>query len=257
MVGAGVQADRLSGDGGAEPLAGSLATVSGAHFTPVVSLAAWRTGEGVRGREAAAHTGAAYWLTSSIGFADPGRAFTYAGIAPALVVPFIAAGPGRDPVPRSIRWRPTASSAVADRGSPAREHSRSAARSHGAVRLRAQRGPLPDGRRFPHPPDRRPRSGPLGRVDPAVVEARKEAGVDISAEIPKVLTIEAVQVSDVVITMGCGDACPILPGKRYEDWRLGQDVVAVRPIRDEIEARVRVLIGDLLPGATPDAQEPA
>ncbi|WP_062353181.1 arsenate reductase ArsC [Herbidospora yilanensis] len=93
-------------------------------------------------------------------------------------------------------------------------------------------------------------SAPADHVNPAVVEAMKEAGVDISAEIPKVLTVEAVQSSDVVVTMGCGDACPIFPGKRYEDWRLadpaGQGVAAVRPIRDEIEARVRALIGELL-----------
>jgi protein-tyrosine-phosphatase len=78
-----------------------------------------------------------------------------------------------------------------------------------------------------------------------------EAGVDISAQQPKVLTTEAVQVSDVVITMGCGDVCPIFPGKRYEDWELedpaGQGIDAVRPIRDEIRRRVESLIGELLP----------
>jgi protein-tyrosine-phosphatase len=95
-------------------------------------------------------------------------------------------------------------------------------------------------------------SAPAEAVNPAVVEAMAEAGIDISAEIPKVLTTGAVQASDVVITMGCGDACPFFPGKRYEDWQLddpaGRGVHAVRPIRDQIEARVRVLIGDLLPG---------
>ncbi|WP_355387229.1 arsenate reductase ArsC [Nonomuraea sp. NPDC005650] len=92
-------------------------------------------------------------------------------------------------------------------------------------------------------------SAPADQVNPAVVEAMAERGVDISAEIPKVLTVDAVQASDVVITMGCGDACPIFPGKRYEDWVLddpaGQGVEAVRPIRDAIEARVRALISDL------------
>ncbi|MGW0191996.1 arsenate reductase ArsC [Nonomuraea sp. NPDC003201] len=92
-------------------------------------------------------------------------------------------------------------------------------------------------------------SAPADQVNPAVVEAMAERGIDISAEIPKVLTVDAVQASDVVITMGCGDACPIFPGKRYEDWVLddpaGQGVEAVRPIRDAIEARVRVLISDL------------
>ncbi|MEU7749293.1 arsenate reductase ArsC [Nonomuraea sp. NPDC049158] len=92
-------------------------------------------------------------------------------------------------------------------------------------------------------------SAPADEVNPAVVEAMAERGIDISAEIPKVLTVDAVQASDVVITMGCGDACPIFPGKRYEDWALddpaGQGVEAVRPIRDAIEARVRALIADL------------
>ena len=78
-----------------------------------------------------------------------------------------------------------------------------------------------------------------------------ELGIDMSAEIPKVLTTEAVKESDVVITMGCGDTCPIFPGKRYEDWELedpaGQGVAAVRPIRDDIKSRIESLIADLLP----------
>jgi protein-tyrosine-phosphatase len=86
-----------------------------------------------------------------------------------------------------------------------------------------------------------------------VVEALAEVGIDISAEVPKVLTVEAVQASDVVITMGCGDACPVFPGKRYLDWRLpdpaGQGVDAVRPIRDEIAERVRALIDEIAPTA--------
>lgn len=94
-------------------------------------------------------------------------------------------------------------------------------------------------------------SAPADTVNPAVVEAMREVGIDISAEIPKVLTTDAVRVSDVVITMGCGDACPFFPGKRYEDWKLddpaGQGVDAVRPIREAIETRVRALIVDLLP----------
>ncbi|MEV6977504.1 arsenate reductase ArsC [Kitasatospora sp. NPDC093806] len=92
-------------------------------------------------------------------------------------------------------------------------------------------------------------SAPADTVNPAVVEAMREVGVDISAETPKVLTTEAVQASDVVITMGCGDACPYFPGKRYLDWQLddpaGQGVAAVRPIRDEIERRIRGLLADL------------
>ncbi|MER5561203.1 arsenate reductase ArsC [Streptomyces sp. NPDC002506] len=93
-------------------------------------------------------------------------------------------------------------------------------------------------------------SAPADAVNPAVIEAMKEAGIDISVEIPKVLTTEAVQASDVVITMGCGDACPVFPGKQYLDWKLedpaGQGIDAVRPIRDQIEARVRVLSAELL-----------
>ena len=92
-------------------------------------------------------------------------------------------------------------------------------------------------------------SAPAESVNPAVVAAMLEEGIDISAQRPKVLTTEAVKESDVVITMGCGDACPIFPGKRYEDWVLddpaGQGVDAVRPIRDEIRRRIEELITDL------------
>ena len=94
-------------------------------------------------------------------------------------------------------------------------------------------------------------SAPADKVNPAAVEAMAELGIDMSAEIPKVLTTEAVKDSDVVITMGCGDTCPIFPGKRYEDWELedpaGQGVAAVRPIRDDIRARIECLISELLP----------
>ncbi|MYW65815.1 phosphotyrosine protein phosphatase [Streptomyces sp. SID8379] len=89
-------------------------------------------------------------------------------------------------------------------------------------------------------------SVPGDRVNPAAVEAMKEAGVDISAATPKVLTVEVVELSDYVITMGCGDACPVFPGKQYLDWDLedpaGKGVEAVRPIRDEIRARVEALV---------------
>ncbi|MEU1001415.1 arsenate reductase ArsC [Streptomyces tibetensis] len=94
-------------------------------------------------------------------------------------------------------------------------------------------------------------SAPADTVNPAVVEAMAEAGIDITAEVPKVLTVEAVQASDVVITMGCGDTCPVFPGKRYLDWDLpdpaGQGVAAVRPIRDEIEKRIRGLVDEITP----------
>ncbi|MFJ6788378.1 arsenate reductase ArsC [Streptomyces angustmyceticus] len=94
-------------------------------------------------------------------------------------------------------------------------------------------------------------SAPADTVNPAVVAAMAEVGIDVSAEVPKVLTVEAVQASDVVITMGCGDTCPVFPGKRYLDWQLpdpaGQGVEAVRPIRDDIEQRIRELIEEIVP----------
>jgi arsenate reductase (thioredoxin) len=94
-------------------------------------------------------------------------------------------------------------------------------------------------------------SAPAGTVNPAVVAALAEDGIDISAEVPKVLTVEAVRESDVVITMGCGDVCPVFPGKRYEDWVLedpaGQGIDAVRPIRDLIRRRVEALIAEIAP----------
>lgn len=92
-------------------------------------------------------------------------------------------------------------------------------------------------------------SMPAEQINPVAVAAMLEEGIDIRAERPKVLTTDAVKASDVVITMGCGDACPIFPGKRYEDWALadpaGQGIEAVRPIRDEIRARVLTLLSEL------------
>ena len=96
-------------------------------------------------------------------------------------------------------------------------------------------------------------STPSEEINPAAVAAMTELGVDMSEEFPKPITDEAVTAADVVITMGCGDACPIFPGKRYEDWELedpdGKDLETVRRIRDEIDVRVQELIGELLPGA--------
>lgn len=93
-------------------------------------------------------------------------------------------------------------------------------------------------------------SMPADQINPVAVEAMAEVGIDITAEQPKVLTTEAVQASDVVITMGCGDACPFFPGKRYEDWKLddpaGQGIDAVRPIRDDIRARILQLVSELV-----------
>jgi arsenate reductase len=93
-------------------------------------------------------------------------------------------------------------------------------------------------------------SAPADEVNLAVVEVMREVDVDVSREFPKALTADAVEASDVVITMGCGDACPVFPGKRYLDWDLpdpsGLSVEAIRPIRDEIDARVRALVTELL-----------
>jgi len=95
-------------------------------------------------------------------------------------------------------------------------------------------------------------SAPAREVNPAVVAAMAEVGIDISAELPRPLTDEAARAADVVVTMGCGDACTFYPGKRYLDWALddpaGKTVEEVRPIRDEIDRRVRSLLAELVPG---------
>ncbi|MGW3624086.1 arsenate reductase ArsC [Streptomyces sp. NPDC000880] len=97
-------------------------------------------------------------------------------------------------------------------------------------------------------------SAPADQVNPAAVEAMREVGIDITAETPKILNIDAVKASDVCITMGCGDTCPVFPGKRYLDWTLedpaGQGVEAVRPIRDEIKKLVEGLIEEIAPEKT-------
>jgi arsenate reductase len=99
---------------------------------------------------------------------------------------------------------------------------------------------------------------PSHEVSPSVVEAMAEAGVDISREVPKELTTGAVQEADVVITMGCGDDCPVFPGKRSEDWELadpaGRGIDSIRPVRDEIRTRVEALVTELLPARHADAQ---
>ena len=92
-------------------------------------------------------------------------------------------------------------------------------------------------------------SAPADSINPAVVQVMREVGLDLTREIPKRLTTDAVEAADVVITMGCGDACPVFPGKRYLDWQLddpaGLPVEQVRPIRDEIDRRVRALVSEL------------
>ena len=100
-------------------------------------------------------------------------------------------------------------------------------------------------------------SAPAEQINPAVVEVMQELEIDMSEEFPKPLTDEVVRAADVVITMGCGDACPIYPGKKYEDWQLddpaGQDLETVRRIRDELDQRVQKLIGELLADSAPTA----
>jgi arsenate reductase (thioredoxin) len=94
-------------------------------------------------------------------------------------------------------------------------------------------------------------SEPTDQINPVAIQAMAEVGIDIASSVPKILTTEAVKDSDVVITMGCGDACPIFPGKRYEDWELddpaGQGIEAVRPIRDDIKSRIEKLLAEILP----------
>ncbi len=94
-------------------------------------------------------------------------------------------------------------------------------------------------------------SEPADRINPAAVEVMREVGIDITGRRPRILEYDTVESSDVIVTMGCGDACPYFPGKRYEDWKLddpaGQGIEAVRPIRDEIRTRIEALLADLLP----------
>lgn len=96
-------------------------------------------------------------------------------------------------------------------------------------------------------------SEPGDQINPMAVQAMNEEGIDISQAVPQLMTTDQVQDSDVVITMGCGDVCPIFPGKRYEDWELvdpkGKSIDEVRPIRDDIKARVQALLAELLPAA--------
>jgi arsenate reductase len=95
-------------------------------------------------------------------------------------------------------------------------------------------------------------SEPKDQINPVAIQAMAEDGIDIAGNVPKILTTDAVRESDVVITMGCGDTCPIFPGKRYEDWELddpaGQGIDVVRPIRDDIKGRIEQLLAEILPG---------
>lgn len=97
-------------------------------------------------------------------------------------------------------------------------------------------------------------SAPKDQINPVAIDAMAELGIDIANNVPKVLTVDAVRQSDAVITMGCGDACPVFPGKRYEDWELedpaGKEIDAVRRVRDDIRGRVEQLLGELVPAAS-------
>ncbi|WP_345762403.1 arsenate reductase ArsC [Diaminobutyricibacter sp. McL0608] len=94
-------------------------------------------------------------------------------------------------------------------------------------------------------------SEPKDQINPVAIQAMAEEGIDIANNVPKILTTEAVQDSDVVITMGCGDTCPIFPGKRYEDWELedpaGKDITVVRRVRDDIKGRIQTLLSEIIP----------
>ncbi|TFB84054.1 arsenate reductase ArsC [Cryobacterium algoricola] len=96
-------------------------------------------------------------------------------------------------------------------------------------------------------------SEPGDQINPMAIQAMSEEGIDISQAVPQLMTTDQVQASDVVITMGCGDVCPIFPGKRYEDWELvdpkGKSIEEVRPIRDDIKARIQALLAELLPAS--------
>ena len=216
---------------------------------------------------------AAYWFLSSTSFANPAvtvsRMFsdTFTGIAPSSAPMFVlmqlvggllglflikflypcsarASLNTTSPRMSPLRPRPTRST-------------RRERQAHRPARLRAQRRPFPDGAGYlsqlagDRVAVRSAGSAPADQVNPVAVEAMAEEGIDILGATPKILTTDAVQESDVVVTMGCGDTCPIFPGKRDEDWELGdpagQGIEAVRPIRDEIKNRVEKLLSQLLP----------
>ncbi len=225
-----------------------------------------RSGRGERAPAAVgAYIGAAYWFTSSTSFANPaisvGRMFSdsFAGIAPASVPAFVAAQLAGGAVGCGLvrLLYPTASknagaahpredSSMPDRPSVLFVCVHNAGRSQMAAGFLTHLGA---GR----VEVRSAGSLPAERINPVAVAAMAEVGIDIAAETPKILTADAVQHSTAVVTMGCGDTCPVFPGIRYEDWALddpaGQGIDAVRPIRDAIRARVEKLLGELLPVA--------
>jgi arsenate reductase len=206
-----------------------------------------------------AYIGAAYWFTSSTSFANPavtiGRAFTdtFAGIAPSSVPGYVLAqlagllvGAGLVVALYPDVHRRSVGNTMSDKPSVLFVCVHNAGRSQMAAGwLRHLAGDTVEVRSAG--------SEPGDRVNPAAVEAMREVGIDITGETPKKLEWETAESSDVIITMGCGDACPIFPGKRYEDWKLedpaGKGVEAVRPIRDEIRTRIEKLLVDLVPAS--------
>jgi arsenate reductase (thioredoxin) len=218
-----------------------------------------RTGRaGMSAAAVGAYIGAAYWFTSSTSFANPavtiGRMFsnTFAGIAPASVPAFVlaqlvGAGLGAGLV---LALYPDVGASADDAVVPHGAKPsvlfvcvHNAGRSQMAVGwLSALAGDRIEVRSAG--------TAPAERINTVAVEAMAEVGIDITDQRPKILTVDAVEISDVVITMGCGDTCPILPGVSYRDWELsdpaGKGIDAVRPIRDEIKIRVQSLITELL-----------
>ena len=245
----------------------------------LVVFALARSGRGALAPAAVAGwVGAAYWATSSTSFANPavtiGRAFTgtFAGIAPASVPGFVAAqaiggvlgrGPGLGLLPGCPAggWRAAGPGrAGGGGGGPGRRELTGrriadGGRSRGAVHVHPQRGPVANGGGATGEGGGRAvrvtsaGSEPADRVNPAVAAAMAEVGVDISGAVPKPLAAGQAEAADIVITMGCGDACPVFPGKRYLVWELpdpaGLTVEQVRPIRDDIAGRVRALLAEL------------
>ena len=211
--------------------------------------------------------GAAYWFTASTSFANPavtiGRTLTdtYAGIAPGSAPAFIAAqiAGGALGTVLAVALYPASGDRDRRRPRPSSPDDGKESLCQASPKCCSSAPTTRDGRRWPlpcsttRPPDgsrsRSAGSQPATELNPAVVQAMAEIGLDITREFPKRLTTDQVQAADVVITMGCGDACPVYPGKRYLDWDLpdpaGLDLPAIRPIRDEIRRRVAALITEL------------
>ena len=214
-----------------------------------------------------AYIAGAYFFTASTSFANPAVTIarmlsnTFAGIAPSSVPPFVVAqvvGAGLAVLAIKVLY-PTVRTFAADVVVPHEADPKGGTMKevpevlfvcvHNAGRSQMAAALL-DHHAQGRVHVRSGGSAPGERINPAVAEAMAEIGLDLSREFPKPVTDEVVRAADVVITMGCGDACPIYPGKRYEDWALsdpmGQDIEKVRPIRDEIDRRVQALLTELV-----------